>query len=192
MAASRVTILDTLRRSFPGFLLYAAIAHRAPGGPPPVPNGTPAVAASDYPSLSAAARLGIAFNPGKRAPMPESFPDALLMPRFIVSDTQARLTDRDMLTDKGALELAEKEYISPLYRATFGPLSQLAAYYISPLSILSGWHPNVNEARALYRQDERLRMLAGLDSLISLEELDDPRGSGEFREIRFQAAESSR
>ena len=37
-----------------------------------------------------------------------------------------RLNEKNTLSDKGRLEYAEKQYLSPLYRKTFGPLSQLA------------------------------------------------------------------
>jgi hypothetical protein len=53
------------------------------------------------------------------------------------------------LTDGAKLEIAEKRYISPLYRVTFGPLSQVAAYYFNFLSVLHGWHPNEAEALRL-------------------------------------------
>jgi hypothetical protein len=162
-----------------------AAAQPVPGDPPP-----------DYAALSAADRLGIAFDPlakpGEGPFLATRAPDTILLPRFVVEDVRVRLTDRDALTGTATLKLAEDAYLSPLYRVAFGPLMQVAAYYFNPLAILRGWHPNEAEALVLYRQDERLRGLAELDSLIGLELLDDAKDAGEFQRIRFDAGVSTR
>ena len=105
---------------------------------------------------------------------------------------RVRLTETDLLTDEGKLKIAEKRYISPLYRVTFGPLSQIGGYYCNFLTILQGWHPNEAEARTLYLQDERLKMLGKMDDLIRLEELGDAKDAKEFRRLRYKAAVSTR
>ncbi len=75
---------------------------------------------------------------------------------------------------------------------TFGPLSQIAAYYFNFLSILNGWHPNEAEALTLYRQDERLKMLGEMDSLIRLETIGGGKDAKELQRLRFEAAAVSR
>ena len=115
------------------------------------------------------------------------------MEPVIVWGDRVKLTATDVLTDGAKLEIAEKRYISPLYRVTFGPLSQIAAYYFNFLSVLHGWHPNEAEALTLYRQDERLKMLGELDSLAELETIGgDSKDAKDFQRIRFEAAASSR
>ncbi len=86
---------------------------------------------------------------------------------------RVKFKEHDILTGKGRLALAEKQQLTPLYRVTFGPLSQLAAYYFDWTSILGGWHPNQVEAMVLYRQEEDLRRQREMDDLIRLETLDE-------------------
>ena len=114
------------------------------------------------------------------------------MAPMIVWGDRVKLSETDVLTSEAKLETAEKRYISPIYRVTFGPLGQVAAYYFNFLSILNGWHPNEAEAMTLYHQDERLRMLAELDSLCRLEMIGDAKDAKEFQRIRFEASASSR
>ena len=115
------------------------------------------------------------------------------MEPVIVWGDRVKLTAADVLPDGAKLEIAEKRYISPLYRVTFGPLSQVAAYYFNFLSVLHGWHPNEAEALTLYRQDERLKMLGALDSLAELETIGgDSKDAKDFQRIRFEAAAASR
>ena len=161
-------------------LYCATMAVTALGVPPPAPGDASVGSPSSHPALSTAERLGIKFNPATKdgegevvaSPLP---PGAVVaagtvqLPPFVVRETKVKLTEKDVLTDKAKLELAEKRYLSPLYRTTLGPLSQLAAYYFDWPSILGGWHPNEIEATVLKRQDERLEMLEELDSLIRLE-----------------------
>jgi hypothetical protein len=129
-------------------------------------------------------------EPAEKLPPPD--PEVVKMAPVVVWGTRVKLSETDVLTDSGKLELAEKRYISPLYRVTFGPLSQLAGYYFNFLSIFQGWHPNEAEAVTLYRQDERLKMLSELDSLIRLETIGDAKEGKELQRIRFEASELSR
>jgi len=125
--------------------------------------------------------------------LPPHDPEVVEMAPLIVWGTRVKLAETDVLTDTAKLEIAEKKYISPLYRVTFGPLSQVAAYYFNFLSVLHGWHPNEAEALTLYRQDERLKMLGELGSLAELETIGgDSKDAKDFRRIRFEAAASSR
>jgi hypothetical protein len=58
---------------------------------------------------------------------------------------------------------------------------------------LNGWHPNEAEAKTLYRQDERLKMLGELDSLARLEKIGgDAKDAKELQRIRFEASALSR
>jgi hypothetical protein len=123
---------------------------------------------------------------------PPPDPELVAMKPFFVRSTPVKLSETDVLTDSGKLELAEKRYISPLYRVTFGPLSQVAAYYFNFLTILNGWHPNEAEAITLYREDERLQMLGDMDSLIRIEKIAAPEDAKEFQELKYEAAASSR
>jgi hypothetical protein len=118
--------------------------------------------------------------------------DIIVLPRYYVTDSRVKLTDKELLTDKGMTEMAEKKCLSPAYRYAAGPLSQLAAYYFSPLSILHGWHPNEAEAVLLYRQEERLEMLSQMDALMRLEKISDEQEAKQIEQLRSSAALSSR
>jgi hypothetical protein len=120
-------------------------------------------------------------------------PKVVEMDPVLVWGSRVKLTETDVLTDTAKLEMAEKKYISPLYRVTFGPLSQLAGYYFNFLTILNGWHPNEAEARTLYLEDDRLQMLDEMDSLVRLERLGgDSKDAKELQRIRFEASALSR
>jgi hypothetical protein len=156
----------------------------------PVP---PAPSARLKPSRVLATRISSVFpiwNPPPAKPA-EKFtapdPKVVKMAPLIVWGTRIPSSETEVLTERGRLELAEKRYISPLYRVTFGPLSQLAAYYLNFLTILGGWHPNEAEAMTLYRQDERLERLRELDALTRLEMFGDARDAKEFQRLRFEA-----
>ena len=114
-------------------------------------------------------------------------PGTVILSPYLVTAPRVKLTEKETLTNKGRLALAQKQHITPLYRATFGPLSQLATYYFNWPSILGGWHPNEAEAMTLYRQEERLKMLDEMDSLIRLETLHNPKEAKQFKRIRFGA-----
>lgn len=106
------------------------------------------------------------------------------MPKLIVVPRSGFPQERELLTNHGRLELAKKRFTPPLYRATLGPLSQLATYYFNFLSILGGWHPNDAEALTLYAESERVQRLHDFDDLVSLEEFDDARTGAELRQLR--------
>lgn len=110
----------------------------------------------------------------------------------IVRAKRIQLTERDVLTDSGRLQIAKTRCLSPLYQAVGGPLSQLATYYFYPFSILGGWHPNDAEAMMLYRQEERLEMLSEMDHLIQLETLEDRRKEKELKKMRTHQSIISR
>jgi hypothetical protein len=187
-------------------LFCLALAGSARGNPPSSPSDPPAGGPSNYAALSPAARLGLKFSPPAKEEessvvVPRSpsavFPDpvapgTVLLPTFVITERRVKLTEKSVLSDKGRLEIAEKQCLTPLYRVTFGPLAQIATYYFDFLSILGGWHPNELEARELYREEERLRMLSEMDSLIRLETIDRPKGTKEFKRIQFGAQTLSR
>jgi hypothetical protein len=159
---------------------------------PPAPGARPKLSAKLAGQISSALPV---WNPplAKPAGKPPPFdPEVVEMKPFYVRETRIRLTEADVLTDTAKLKMAEARYLSPLYRVTFGPLSQVAAYYFNFLTILHGWHPNEAEAVTLYRQDERLKMLGELDSLVRLEKIADAKESKELQRIRYEAAALSR
>jgi hypothetical protein len=101
--------------------------------------------------------------------------DVLHLRKMIVTGSRPQLIERDLLTPKGRLDLAKKVYLTPVYEKTFGPLSQLAAYYTDFLAIFGGWHPNDGEAMALYEDDAQKRRnteMADLMNLVRLGELE--------------------
>ncbi|HVU17646.1 MAG TPA: hypothetical protein VHD32_12020 [Candidatus Didemnitutus sp.] len=108
------------------------------------------------------------------------------LPSFVVQPRRDLPDEKEMLTDFGRLQYARRKFTTPLYRATFGPLAQLGAYYFNFLSILNGWHPSDAEALALYRESERLEILTRFDDLTRLEELSDPASENEFKAMRAQ------
>ena len=151
---------------------------RPPDAPPPVLTAAP----SDRPSTpsvsSGAGRLAIKYSPpNKEGPnafiapqlLDSLIPETVVLPKFVIMGPREKLTEKDVLTDKARLATAEKRYLTPLYRAAFGPLSQLAAYYFDWTTLLNGWHPNEYEAMALYRQDELLKRRVEMDRLLKLE-----------------------
>lgn len=167
-------------------LLFVAITIHATGATPPAPSDALAADQSNSSPISASTRLGIKFSPpnsdspsattAPQAAVPRltdpSLPLTILKP-YLVTTPRIKLTEKEVLTDKARLELAKKTQLTPLYRLTFGPLSQLGTYYFNWLSILGGWHPNDLEAMILYRQEEDLRRKAEMNSLVRLESLYD-------------------
>ena len=155
-----------------------ATTTRGFGLPPPAQTAAPAARPSTPTDSSGAGRLGIKYSPPNQeassafvAPelLDSLLPDTVMLPVFVIRGTREKITERDVLTDKARLAMAERKYLTPLYRAAFGPLSQLAAYYFDWTSILNGWHPNEYEAMALYRQDELLKRRVEMDRLLKLE-----------------------
>ena len=105
----------------------------------------------------------------------------------VTSETTLRPTEKDVMTEKEELRLAKKNYLSPIYQAVFGPLSQLGAYYLNPLAIFTGWHPNDAEALTLARQERRLQERRELGELLELEGASDPKFKAEFGLLHYQA-----
>lgn len=103
-----------------------------------------------------------------------------------ITASKVKLAPRDALSAKGRMQVAEKRYISPLYRTTFGPLSQIAAYYYNWPSIFTGWHPNEAEAMTLYREADRVRILSEVDNLVRLEMIGDARETKRLKRIRTE------
>lgn len=187
----------------PMFLFGIAIAVSAMGAPPSNPGNAPVGGSSERRALSAADRLGFAFDPAAKdggsavvdPRMPPAVssispddmaPGTVILPPFVVTAPGVRLRDEDLLTGEARLILAEKKYLSPLYRATIGPLSQIAGYCNNFPSILQGWHPNEAEAMTLYREDKRLEMLSEFDSMIRLEMTDNAKEAQELRRLRTE------
>ncbi len=94
--------------------------------------------------------------------------DVLHLRKMIVTGRRQQLIERDLLTPKGRLDLAKKVYLTPVYEKTFGPLSQVAAYYTDFLAIFGGWHPNDGEAMALYEDDAQKRRNTEMTDLMNL------------------------
>ncbi|HWA10002.1 MAG TPA: hypothetical protein VG838_11175 [Opitutaceae bacterium] len=146
------------------------------------------------PAPSAAERLGFSFHPPDAAASTEKTatpeappaPGTVVLPKFEVKETKIQLTTEDVMSVSGKMALAKREYISPLYSVTFGPLSQLAGYYLNFLSILGGWHPSEGEAKILYLQDARLRKMREFDDLIALERLADPKEAAQLARGRAE------
>jgi len=166
--------------------LLLALPGAAPGADeaPPGPSRT-------------AERLGVKFDPSPPAKPPELAPKSpsvvledpadlplVVMPRVEVVERRGPLTPDDVLTPSGRLDLAKKRYLSPTYRAVFGPLTQLGAYYLNFLSLLGGWHPNDAEAATLRAQDRRIEMMSDVDEMIRVEAVADPKGAADLKDIR--------
>jgi hypothetical protein len=169
-------------------------AAESTGTPAPARSGQPAEQQPAPSRSSVTAHLGIKFSPAaKDAPsayaapqlLDSIFPVTVVLPAFVVQDPRVKLTEKEVLTDKARLALAEKRFLSPLYRATLGPLSQLAAYYFDWTSILRGWHPNEVEAMVLYRQEEELKQQAEMDRLLKLEAIDQAPVARPMERLRF-------
>lgn len=153
--------------------------------------GTPLGGAD--PGPSAIERLGIPYHPPKepdKAVGPEApaetplIPGTVTLPKFDVKESRLKLTEEDTVSPAEKMTEAEKAYISPLYAVTFGPLSQLAGYYLNWLAIFGGWHPNSAEATVLYVQDARLREMREFDDLADLDRLADPKEAKELAKMR--------
>ncbi len=182
-------------------LFLVALTVRAVGASPVALAGVPPEDSSDHTAVSAAARLGIKYEPPARnadrafvAPPSNDpmLPEPLLLEPFIVNGTRAKLTERAIMTDGARLKIAKDRTLSPLYRYTFGPLAQLASYYFNPLGLLFGWRPNDAEAEVLYRQEERLEMLGEMDSLMRLEKIGGSKDTKLLQRVRFGAVIDTR
>jgi hypothetical protein len=177
---------------FLGFILMSSIARAvASDAIEPTQERTPKL--SDLP----AALLGFKYEkPGPTTPnlastgsssQPiEDLGEIVQLPKFVVEARRNVPEAKEMLTDYGRLQFAKKTFTTPLYRATFGPLSQVATYYFNFLTILNGWHPSDAEAMTLYRESERVQILADFDELCRLEKLRDPHAAKELRQMRSE------
>ena len=116
-------------------------------------------------AAEAAAAAKAAAEPGEGT---ASADGVLHLPKYVVAKKRQELVGRELLSDKGRLELAKQRYISPVYAKTLGPLAALAGFLANPLG---GIVANNAEAMALYEDDERKRRnleAADLDSLVKL------------------------
>jgi len=175
-----------------GFVLISSIARAvASDAIEPTQERTPKL------SLLPAALLGFEYEkPGPKTPnlartgsLSQSIEDlgeTVQLPKFIVEARRNVPKEKEMLTDYGRLQFAKKTFTTPLYRATFGPLSQVATYYFNFLTILNGWHPSDAEAMTLYRESERVRILSDFDDLCRLEKLRDPHTDRELGRMRSE------
>ena len=127
-------------------------------------------------------------SPGSASLANVDFGEVVTMPNFVVVAYRSFPQEREMLTEYGLVQYAKKKFTTPLYRATFGPLAQIAAYYFNFFSILNGWHPSDAEAMTLYRESERVRILSEFDDLSRLEGIGNPHAGEEFRRMRWEVS----
>jgi hypothetical protein len=130
---------------------------------------------------SAIDQLGFKFVPQKTEDVPAVFshpPPVIEMqaslPTFEVIAPRVKLKDNDVATDKLRVEQAVNKYTTPLYRTTFGPLSQIAEYAFNIPSIFHGWHPNEAEAMTLREQDIRIERMEEMKRLSRLNLIGNP------------------
>jgi hypothetical protein len=116
----------------------------------------------------------------------------IVLPKFIVEGIGGNLTKEDLLTPKATLDAAEGRYISPAYKLTFGPLTEILCNINKMPGVLAGWHPGEDDALTLYRQDERLEKLFELDADIDLEKIGGSMDAKELRQLRDEDYISSR
>ena len=116
----------------------------------------------------------------------EDFGQVVMMPKFIVMANRNVPREEEMLTEYGRVQYAKKKFTTPLYRATFGPLAQIAGFYFNFFTILNGWHPSEAEAMTLYRESERVRIVSEFDDLSRLEGLGNPYAGEEFGRMRWE------
>jgi hypothetical protein len=128
----------------------------------------------------------ILASTGSSSQSNEDLGEIVQLPKFVVEARRNVPEAKEMLTDYGRIQFAKKTFTTPLYRATFGPLSQVATYYFNFLTILNGWHPSDAEAMTLYRESERVQILADFDELCRLEKLRDPHADKELRQMRSE------
>ena len=95
----------------------------------------------------------------------------ILLPKYTVNEKRMPFTERDILTPEGRITLANKRYISPVYRKTLGPLAAIASLLMNPLG---GWRPNDREAMTLYNDAEQKRRNSAMRELFELEALREP------------------
>jgi len=163
-------------------------------GAPPADRGVEAGEAKKEMSSPSASRLGFSFEaPSQKVESPavgssvrDSLGPVVVLPAMRVTANRVALSETEVLTAEGRIQFAKQKYTTPLYRATFGPLSQVAAYYFNFLNILNGWHPSEAEAMTLYLEDDRIRILSEADNLNWLESIDNKRELLELNRKHFQ------
>ena len=96
--------------------------------------------------------------------------DVIHLPKYFVTEERMPFTTREVLTPEGRVTLANKRYISPVYRKTLGPLAAVAALLMNPLG---GWRPNDAEAMTLYEGDECKRRKMETAELMKLDALSE-------------------
>ena len=147
-------------------VLAAASSRALAGSPDVVPEPKLAVD-------SAIDQLGFKFIPPPRTeevPAVFSHPPPVIemqasLPTFEVIAPRVKLKDNDVATNKLRAEQAVNKYTTPLYRTTFGPLSQIAKYAFDIPSIFHGWHPNEDEAMTLREQDIKIERMEEMKRL---------------------------
>jgi hypothetical protein len=141
------------------------------------------------PTQSATNHLGIVYSPTKvsanAAAAEPPPPGVVVLPKFDVRDARIKLDEQDLLTAKGILESAQKQYLTPLYQAVFGPLVQLGTYYLN-FNTIGTWHPNETEALDIYWAHERLYKISKFNELIDLVRLTDPKQALELEKMRVE------
>jgi len=185
----RTSTLTRLQRAG-GLLLVALGVGTARAGDAPAGSGTVAVVSIGHLGFKFSERATTTAAAKPVALLPEETNPAYVLPRMVVSERPVKLLEREVLTERGRRELAEKRYITPLYRTTFGPAAQLASYYFNPLGLLGGWHPNTAEAMTLYQEDERVRTLEELDDLVELEGLEKGGEAKDLKELHAQVRQT--
>ena len=131
---------------------------------------------------SAIDQLGFKFVPPEKTeevPAVFSHPPPVIemeasLPTFEVVAPRTKLKDNDVATDKLRVEQALNKYATPLYRSTFGPLSQIAGYVMDVKTIFRGWHPSEAESMELREQDIRLERLEEMKRLSHLNIIGNP------------------
>ena len=184
-------------------LLLSVLALSAMGASLPGPDDAPTKDPQKDSAASVTTHLGIKFSSSaqdtKETPASPARPDPLLpdsslpltiLKPYVITTPRVKLTERDVLTDQAKLALAKKTQLTPLYQVTFGPLSQLGAYYFDWLSILGGWHPNDLEALVLYRQEEDVRRKNEMDSLMRLETIYDINDAKQLQRLQLGPSET--
>jgi hypothetical protein len=158
---------------------------------------------AEAPAESAASRLGIHFDQqvhdasvaAKKAAGEGVFsaephdPGVIRLPKYVVTDERFPLEEYELLTPKGRVAVAEKRYLSPIYRKTVGPLAAIATFLNNPLG---GWSPNAPEAMAIYEDFEGVRRRARTKELMNLADLADRAKPEKVKEPSEKSARSNK
>lgn len=141
--------------------------------------------------LSRASRLNLIYqNPAPLVEAPRLLrpstpgPDTFMMPAMVVKDYSLRMDDYSLLTQRGRIALAKKEYLSPVYQKVFGPLAWASALYFNPMMLINGTQPNDSEAMLLLKQDLRLRRMRLFDDWTRLSAPVSPWEARVIRDLR--------